>query len=90
MLEGLEQLHAELNRIRRPRQATLTPGPGLPPVEVRVGDEVAFLYGGEARRVRVLAVMSWGIRARDLDKEAVRAFKYGKIGVAEGEMDAAP
>lgn len=90
MLEGLERLAAERGRVRRPRQATITPGPGMPTVEVRHGDEVGFLYEGESRRVRVLAVMPWGVRAWDLDKQALRAFKYDKIGAAGEETHAAP
>lgn len=80
MLEGIERLHAEVNRIRRPRSVTVTPAPGLPPIEVRPGDEFEIVYKGEARHVRILAITSTAIRAWDLDKSAIRAFRLDKIG----------
>lgn len=83
MLEGIERLHAEVNRIRRPRSVTITPAPGRQPVEVGLGDEVEISYEGEARRIRVLAITSWGLRCRDLDKQSMRSFKFTKIGAAE-------
>jgi predicted DNA-binding transcriptional regulator YafY len=57
----------------------ITPAPGGSPVEAAPGDELVIAYDGEARHVRVLAVMPWGIRAWDLDKQATRSFRYEKI-----------
>ena len=59
-----------------------SPAPGKAEVEVRPGDELEIGYEGENRRVRVLAVMPWGLRAWDKEKAAVRAFKFDKIGAA--------
>lgn len=87
MLQGVERLHRELARISRPRKATITPTPGGPSVEVEVGDEIKFDYEGERHRVRVLAITPTAIRAWDLDKKAMRSFKFDKIGTT-GETPA--
>ncbi len=80
MLRDIDNLRRELDRVRRPRQVTITPALGGPPVEVGIGDSVEIVYEGERRQVRVMAVMAWGIRAWDEDKGAVRAFCFEKIG----------
>lgn len=82
MLQGVERLHRELARISRPRKATITLTPGGPAVEVEVGDEIEFDYEGERRRVRVLAITEWGLRAWDEDRRAMRSFSFTKIGSA--------
>ena len=79
----LDKLRRELARVRRPRSATITPMPGGSPVEVSVGDEVEFDYEGETRRVRVLAITHWGLRAWDEVKSRMRGFSFTKIGAAE-------
>jgi hypothetical protein len=86
----IDRLRRELGRVRRPHQATITPAPGVPPVEVSVGDMVEIVYEGEVRRVRVEGVMPWGIRYWDLEKEGMRAFRFEKIGRQKpDEMDTA-
>lgn len=84
MLRNIQNLHREVARLSRPRSAVITPTPDGRPAEVSVGDEVEIIYEGELRRIRVLAITSWGLRCRDLDKQAVRSFKFTKIGAAEG------
>lgn len=82
MLQGVERLHRELNRLRRPRKATITPITGGSPVEVSIGDEVQMVYEGELRRIRVLSITAWGLRAWDEDRRAMRSFSFTKIGSA--------
>lgn len=91
MLQGVERLRRELDRIRRPRSASITPTPGGPSVEVHVGDIVEIMYEGYARRIRVLGITSWGIRAWDEAKAGMRGFRFDKIGAEERpqETDAA-
>ena len=80
MLQGVEKLERELDRLRRPRTAMITPVPGGQPVEVGVGEAIDIVYEGEARRVRVMAIMPWGIRAWDEAKSGMRSFRLDKIG----------
>ena len=80
MLRDLGKLRHELERISRPRKVLITPTPDGPAIEVNVGDEIGIVYQGETRQIRILAITSWGIRARDLDKRATRAFRFDRIG----------
>lgn len=90
MLRDIDNLRSEMDRVRRPRSATITPSPGGPSIEVTVGDIVEIEYAGERRRVRVLAVMPWGLRCWDMEKKAPRVFKFERIGrETPREMDAA-
>lgn len=88
MLHDLERLRRELARISRPRTAVITPLPGGPAVEVSVGDEIEFDYEGETRRVRVLAITEWGLRAWDEVKAGMRGFRFDKIGTTGDGMQA--
>lgn len=82
MLRDIEKLKPELERLRRFGRVPVVLAPDAPPVEVGPGDEVRFVYEGEPRHVRVLAVVPGGLLAHDLDKQAVRRFRLDKIGPA--------
>jgi ribosomal 50S subunit-recycling heat shock protein len=80
MLRNLERPQTEVGRVRRPRSAVITPAPGLPEVDVSVGDIVEIEYDGDRCRVRVLAIRARGLLVRDFDKRCFRAFSYELIG----------
>ncbi len=82
MLRDTGNLYRALAWITRPRKAVITPTPRGPPVEVAVGDEVQIVYEGEVRRIRVLAITAWGLRAWDEVKAGIRGFRFDKIGAA--------
>lgn len=62
-----------------PRQARPFLHRGRLPVEVTLGDTIAITYEGEPRLALVQASLPWDIRGRDLDKRAVRAFRFDRI-----------
>lgn len=82
MLRGLEASHRDLARLLRPRRAAVIVEPARPPVEVEVGDVLHLSYGGELRRIQVLAILPWGLRGLDLDRSGWRSFRFDRIGVA--------
>jgi len=80
MLKNIESLRAEMARLRQGGRATITPAPGGESVSVGAGDEIEVVYQGERREIRVVEVRAWGLRVWDIGKQAVRSFRFERIG----------
>lgn len=82
-MRGLDRIKGSQARLGRLRRTRLVPGPGRPEVEIGPGDEMEIAYQGEARVVRVLGVMPWGLRVWDEGRRAIRAFRFDRIDTSD-------